>query len=70
MTTAQITALGPMLVSELPPVPAQQRRHASRLSIRRATRRFELALRLAESQERVDLLAQERAQRTVTRTLT
>lgn len=70
MTTAQITALEPILVSELPPVPAQQRRPASRLSTRRATRRFELALKLAESQERVDLLAQERAHRTVTRTLT
>lgn len=71
MTTALINhvALEPILVSDLPPVPVRLHK-PSRRAIRRATRRFEKAVRLAEGQEWVDLLAQERAQRTVTRTLT
>ncbi len=68
--TAMTQALGPILVSELPPMPVQPARKPSRLAHRRAVRTFEQALVVARDQELTDLLAQERAQRTVTRTFT
>jgi hypothetical protein len=68
MTT--MTQLGPILVSELPPVPVQPL-HKRVWRIRRHRElSFEQALRVARGQERTDLLAQERAQRTLTRTFT
>jgi hypothetical protein len=63
MTT--LAQLHPLLVSELPPVST---RTPSRPVSRRATRRFERALRASTGQERTDLIAQLRAQRMVTRT--
>lgn len=68
--TTMTQALGPILVSELPPIPAQPFRRPSRLARRRDVRTFEQALSVARGHELTDLLAQERAQRTVTRTLT
>jgi hypothetical protein len=68
--TTMTQALGPILVSELPPIPVQPTRKPSRLATRRAIRTFEQALAIARGQELTDLLAQERAHRTVTRTLT
>lgn len=68
MTTLTLTELSPFLVSELPPAAPWQGK-PSRLAARRAARRFERALRAATAQERSDLLAQARAQRTVTDTL-
>lgn len=65
MSTLTSQELYPLLVSELPPSPA---RLPSRLANRRALRRFEQALRHATGQEHTDLVAQVRAQRTVTRT--
>lgn len=68
-----MTVLTDILVSELPAVAPQPRpatgpRRA--LARRQAQREFERALRRAEGQELLDLVAQERAQRTVTRTFT
>lgn len=57
----------PLLVSELPPTAA---RKPSRLAARRELRRFERALAASTGQESTDLVAQLRAQRTVTRTFT
>ena len=69
--TTMTPSLGPILVSELPPIPVQRDAAGPRAGRRRrAIRTFEQALAIARGQELTDLLAQERAQRTVTRTLT
>ncbi len=65
MSTITQPELHPLLVSELPASPA---RRPSSLKERQAVKRFERALRSSAGQESTDLIAQLRAQRTVTRT--
>jgi hypothetical protein len=65
MSTLTQPELHPLLVSELPPSPDHDPMHCAN---RRAARRFEKALRASTGQESTDLIAQLRAQRTVTRT--
>lgn len=65
MSTITQTEFYPLLVSELPAAPV---RTPSRLKQRQSEKRFERALRVSTGQESVDLMAQLRAQRTVTRT--
>ena len=61
MTTFTFEQLGPVLVSDLPPVgpsrPALFSRLRSAISLRLAERRFEAALRHAAPGEHSDLLA-------------
>jgi len=60
MTSATFEPLGPVLVSELPPVdvrPGLLARVRAALALRVAERRFERALRLAGPNEHSDLLA-------------
>jgi hypothetical protein len=60
MTSATIEPLGPVLVSELPPVtmpPSLLSRVRAAIAIRVQERRFEAALRYAAPGEHSDLLA-------------